>query len=401
MEKSSESAQTLSQSLIRKHCFGSIRLGLLTPEAHVSSTLPVMSRVDEWAAILMRYIRAKIEKEGETINLGEVMAYFQVDLVSSVELGKAWGNLSQNTDTFGFLRMGETVVPAVQSISYLPTARAIYTSQWFMKLFGPKKTDTSGLGLFQGVLEKEVEHRFNNKEKPDEARDILSEWMKTDLSAEECQLDLSLLMPAGTETSIMTIRGTLLLLMSSPAIYRKLKQEIKDGIASGIISSPVSNEEAKSLEYMQAVLRESMRLMAPINFGFPKRVPASGDTICGKYLPPGTDVYANIFRMMHSKEVFGTDADLFRPERFLESELDVKQMVKVVDLVFGGGRFVCLGKALAMIELNKIFIEANSKCVLTLFPQLLRNFDFQIAMPEKPWERIGYDYGMRITAATV
>ncbi|KAI0869404.1 cytochrome P450 [Hypoxylon argillaceum] len=117
--------------------------------------------------------------------------------------------------------------------------------------------------------------------------------MKSGLSAKDCQLDLSLLVPAGSETSVMVIRGTLLLLMSSPVIYHKLKEEIRDGVASGLISNPVTNEEAKALEYMQAVLREGMRLMAPVNFGFPKRVPASGDTICGKYVPSGTDVYVN------------------------------------------------------------------------------------------------------------
>lgn len=59
-------------------------------------------------------------------------------------------------------------------------------------------------------------------------------------------------------------------------------------------------------------------------------------------------------------EVFGADAEVFRPERFLEC--DDKQrayMLKTVDLIFGHGRWLCLGKPLAVIELNKIFVEVR------------------------------------------
>ncbi|KAI1130051.1 cytochrome P450 [Nemania abortiva] len=371
------------------------RKAKLAPGFSGKNVTMLEARVDEWIGVLIRNIRARIAKGGDIMDIGTVIAYFQVDLVSSVELGKAWGDLEDDTDHFGFLEMSDAFVPIVQSLSFSPAARAIYTSTWFMKLFGPKTTDTSGLGLFIGLLEKEVKSRFNDKTgKSHESEDILGEWMKHGLSESECQQDLSLLVPAGSETSVMVVRGTLLLLMSSPVVYRKLKEQIKDAIASGLISSPATNEEAKSLEYMQAVVREGMRLMAPVNFGFPKRVPASGDTICGKYVPPGTDVYGNYFRMMRSKEIFGNDAEIFRPERFLGDGENVREMVKVVDLAFGGGRFMCLGKSLAVIELNKIFIE------------LLRNFDFQIATPEKPWGKRGYiswmvhDFWARVTEDT-
>lgn len=182
----------------------------------------------------------------------------------------------------------------------------------------------------------------------------------------ECRYDLSLLIPAGSETSIMMIRGTLLLLMTSPPVYQKLKQEIKDGIAAGLISDPITNDEAKNLEYMQAVIHEGMRLMAPIAFGFPKQVPASGDIVCGKSLPAGTDVYLNLYGMMRKKDVFGSDPEGFRPERFLGGGPEIAHMVKVVDAVFGGGRFVCLGKAFAYVEINKIFVEVRDNPLFLL-----------------------------------
>ncbi|KAI0550731.1 cytochrome P450 [Xylaria curta] len=353
------------------------------------------TKTDEWIAALITTIRAKIANGHETMDIGRVIQYFQVDLITDLSVGKAWKDLEEDKDQFGYLEMSDSIIPAVQSLGFLPLARALYGSIWFMKLFGPRTTDTSGLGLFMGTLEKEVRSRFNfNTQKSDESFDILDQWIRHGVPANECQFDLSLLVPAGTETSAMMIRGTLLHLMSSPMIYQKVKQEIKNEIAAGRISNPVTNDEAKSLEYMQAVVREGLRIMVPVNFGFPKRVPGPGDTLCGTFLPGGTDVYVNYHSMMRNKEVFGEDADTFRPERFLGSGPNVAHMVKVIELAFGNGRFMCLGKVLAWMEMNKLFIE------------LLRNFDFQIANPEKPWNRTSYstwlvyDFWARVTEDT-
>lgn len=62
--------------------------------------------------------------------------------------------------------------------------------------------------------------------------------------------------------------------------------------------------------------------------------------------------------MMKNTEIFGQDVDIFRPERFLECDATTKaRMLKTVDLAFGYGRWLCLGKSLAQIEMNKIFVE--------------------------------------------
>lgn len=69
-------------------------------------------------------------------------------------------------------------------------------------------------------------------------------------------------MPAGTETSITAVRGTLLRLLSTPSVYQKLKQEIADGIKEGRISRPITNDEAKNFPYLQ-VSYQSFRPVQP------------------------------------------------------------------------------------------------------------------------------------------
>ena len=126
------------------------------------------------------------------------------------------------------------------------------------------------------------------------------------LSSDECQLDLAAQMAAGTETSITIVRGILLLLVTSPTVYMKSKQEIAKAVSDGRVSSPVTNAPATTLPYMQALLLEGTRMMPPLTLGFPKRVPAGGDTVCDTFLPAGTDVYQNFGAMLRNPDLAST-----------------------------------------------------------------------------------------------
>ena len=67
--------------------------------------------------------------------------------------------------------------------------------------------------------------------------------------------------------------------------------------------------------------------------------------------------------LMHRKDVFGQDADLFRPERWLETSGEqLSRMVKVIDLSWGYGKYQCLGMNLARSEIQKVLFEVCS-CV--------------------------------------
>lgn len=122
-------------------------------------------------------------------------------------------------------------------------------------------------------------------------------------------------------------------------------------------------------------------MIPPIIVGFPKRVPEGGDTICGKFVPAGTDICVNFLSMVRNKEVFGDDADTFRPERFLECDEAKKvELYKVVDLAFGHGRWMCPGKTIARIELDKIFVEVSNISISFLhYPLFFVLTDFLLA----------------------
>lgn len=101
-----------------------------------------------------------------------------------------------------------------------------------------------------------------------------------------------------------------------------------------------------------------MRPPAPILFN--KTVPSQGDVVDGLFLPGGTVIGQNLFPLMRSHEHWGDDAELFRPERFLEADDHARaSMERLVEMVFGYGRYGCAGRPLAFMELNKVFFEVS------------------------------------------
>jgi hypothetical protein len=95
----------------------------------------------------------------------------------------------------------------------------------------------------------------------------------------------------------------------------------------------------------------------PISGWLEKEVPRQGDVIEGRFVRGGTKIAVCGWYM---GKVYGDDAEMFRPERWLDADArQVREMQKVLDLIFGYGRFGCLGKPVAFIELNKVFVEVN------------------------------------------
>ena len=177
----------------------------------------------------------------------------------------------------------------------------------------------------------------------------------------QVQSEVLLQVVAGSDTTATAIRMTLFLLATTPRAYRRLQREIDDGIASGRISAPITNAEGKALPYLQAVIREGLRYHPPGFNLLPKVVPPSGDTLCGQFVPGGTQIGVNSWSMARRPDIFGADPDVFRPERWLEASPERRaEMDRVGDLVFGHGRFMCAGKVLALMELNKTFVEVGN-----------------------------------------
>lgn len=91
-----------------------------------------------------------------------------------------------------------------------------------------------------------------------------------------------------------------------------------------------------------------------------KETGPEGDVYKGRFIPPGTRIAHDTWSLTHDAAVYGADADIYRPERWIEATEDERGVMKrQAELVFGSGRWQCAGKTVAALELNKIFVEVR------------------------------------------
>ena len=200
-------------------------------------------------------------------------------------------------------------------------------------------------------------------------------------------------------------------IISNPRVYEKLQCEIDYFINQNLISNPIQNVEAKQLPYFQACIWEGLRKHPPISQLRERVVPPEGDTLLGHWVPGGTFIGFNS-QGTQLHEVFGSDPEVFRPERWLTEDHErLRAMCRVQELVFGYGSSKCLGNQVATMELNKTVFEVcvnsslalDSRLNIYIVLQLLRNFDITTINPLSPWKSTCYglffqeDFNVRIS----
>ncbi|ETN43130.1 uncharacterized protein HMPREF1541_02288 [Cyphellophora europaea CBS 101466] len=178
---------------------------------------------------------------------------------------------------------------------------------------------------------------------------------------------------AGSDTTSVSLSGVLYHLMRTPECYNKLRAEIDNAAATGKASNPIQYHEAQALPYLQACIKEGLRMHPATGLPLARVVPAGGATLAGTYFPAGTVVGINSWVAHHNKAVFGEDAAQFRPERWLDEPERVSKMDRYY-MPFGVGSRTCIGRNISLLEISK------------LIPELIRNFDFSLAYPNEKLE---------------
>lgn len=108
--------------------------------------------------------------------------------------------------------------------------------------------------------------------------------------------------------------------LSVPRIYAAIQAEIASAVSQSQISAKGNVEwtEAQNLSYFQACLKEAMRLRPAVGVNITRYVPPEGVELDGTFFKGGTRIAVNGWVLHRDKEVFGQDADDYRPERWLE-----------------------------------------------------------------------------------
>lgn len=179
---------------------------------------------------------------------------------------------------------------------------------------------------------------------------------------------------AGSDTTSISLSSIMYHLLKFPDTFRKLRQEIDDFTTKGLYSGKVTFKESQDMPYLQAVIKEALRIHSATGLPLWRVVPAGGARISGHYFPAGTVVGVNTWVAHYDERVF-PDPTAFRPERWIEAENDPAKLKVMNDMYmpFGLGSRTCIGRHISILEMSK------------LIPRLVRDFDFSFAGGSDTW----------------
>jgi cytochrome P450 len=290
-----------------------------------------------------------------TLDLCQKMAFFGLDAASGFVFNSPKGCLAANADAAGMITVTRERMRHWSQWASIPvTERLLFRNPialWMRRV--PQS------GIVSAALFKLNERTNKQKKQPQEhseTPDLLTHFLDA-MERNPETLDqagvVSLLMSmiaAASDTSANVLTATMFYLMKNPRTLSKLQEELD----AGNVSRPIpAISQVNKLPYLHAVIREGLRLFPVLSHPIERLVPAGGIDIAGTFLPQGTSVGCLQLAIHLNTNAFGIDANIFRPERWLETSAEQLRIMEAAHLGFGRGRRVCIGQHIAMMEMKK------------------------------------------------
>ncbi|GAA5888489.1 hypothetical protein JCM6882_008640 [Rhodosporidiobolus microsporus] len=233
----------------------------------------------------------------------------------------------------------------------------------------------------RGIIEEKIrETEIEGKEGLQESKDLIAlllraNWgeSKAPLSTEELRAEMMNILLAGHETTSNQLAWTLHYFTRYPDVQTKLRDELRAALkeAQDDGREELDYSEIDKLEYLDAVVNESLRVEPSIpittrqattddHIPLSRPIPSAthpGSTISSIAVKKGQQFVIPIYAANRNRDLFGEDADEFRPERWLEKDEKGERIMQGGSGHFGAFTFLqgprsCIGYKLANMELK-------------------------------------------------
>ncbi|XP_004511453.1 geraniol 8-hydroxylase-like [Cicer arietinum] len=300
-------------------------------------------------------------QKGEAVDIGTAVfkttinllsnTIFSVDLVQSAGIAGEFKDLVTNITKF---------VGTPNLADYFPILKRVDPQ-------GIKRRQAKNVEKVLDIFDRLVNQRLKLRENTnvDSHNDMLDALLN--ISTENKMMDKTIiehlshdLFVAGTDTTTSTLEWAMTELVLNPEVMSKATKELELTIGRG---KPVEESDITKLPYLQAILKETFRLHPPVPLLLPRKADRDVN-ICGYIIPKDAQVLVNVWTIGRDSSIWG-NPNLFYPERFLVSDIDVKG--RNFELApFGGGRRICPGMQLAM------------RMLLLMLGSLINTFDWKL-----------------------
>ncbi|KAH7067216.1 cytochrome P450 [Paraphoma chrysanthemicola] len=341
-----------------------------------------MSSILKYETFIQRCLDLLLEKlrlhsQRGPVDMSEWTNAFAFDVVGELGYGSDLGMLKTETDVNGLRKNIFTVFKILSNMGYFPGQMWLIQNPLtdaILKLLGiePPMVD------FQQWTLKQVQQRLDHIDEVDR-EDMLQHFCRMENANKEpvrlgeVVIEAMNLIGAGADTTSIGMRSCLFYVASNPDCYRRLQQEVDMFYKDNNLDGPLPYLLSQKMPYLQAVIKEATRILPSIVYQLVRHTPPAF-VVRGIPIPEGTVVGISPIAQNRDKDIWGEDANEFRPDRWLEDEAKAKRF-DTSSMTFGGnGPRMCIGRNIALVEMHKFL------------GQFIRNFDFEIANKDQPWD---------------
>ncbi|KAK7983582.1 hypothetical protein PG989_010984 [Apiospora arundinis] len=333
---------------------------------------------------------AEFARAGETVDMVHWFQCFAFDVMGDTVYSKRFGFLDRGEDIAGTMRALELAMPYSTLVGIYPRLHP-YLYPLLERIPG---SGAAGRTYLMKFVSQRIAARNEARAKMPKAgtktptsadsnapRDFLDKLMDThDEDPEKVTPEHIYMMGisnvfAGSDTTAISLSSILWNLVTTPASMAKLRKEVDaQPRTRGRLAFKTANT---NMPYLQAVIKEALRLHDAAGLPLWRVVPEGGATISGQYFEAGSVVGTNIWVAHYDRDAYGNDVDVFRPERWIEAEKEDPELFRRMEanyMAFGLGSRTCIGRHISTLEMYK------------LVPELVAKYDFELAMPRSDWK---------------
>ncbi|CAG1988123.1 unnamed protein product [Fusarium graminearum] len=366
----------LSERDVRRY---RIQRRLIGPVYQTSSLIQYEAAVDE---VLARTVAKLKSLKGAQVELNEWMHIIAVECLGAIVLSWSPSMLKNGTDNgsgthayHGWRRKSVFgLFPLAAKLEFLSKS----TGRLFSTIWGVNFQPPKDFRPFFPDVGKRASRRINaatkSKHHKDDRQDLLKDLISLHKSKPEFTVNYLRKMVitnfgAGHETMASTLTSIIAMLGSNNDIQEQVSREILE------THNPADYSTATRLPKTQCLIKETKRLYPVISMSLPRTVPAGGLHLHNNYFPPNTTVGCNPVALHRNPEIFGSDCNEFKPDRWLTADSDAARNMERVSLSWGGGARTCPGRHLAELVVFKVI------------PALIKEFSIEAIVPPEDENR--------------
>ncbi|THU98256.1 cytochrome P450 [Dendrothele bispora CBS 962.96] len=259
------------------------------------------------------------------------------------------------------LRITQATFPGTYLVEYFPWLKYLpaFISKWKSDAQMWYRRDTELFrSLYDGVRDRMIEDEDAHNSFTSH---VIRGQERYDLSDTEISWLSANMYSGGSDASATTLEWFMLAMITYPEVQRKCQEEL-DSVVGRSRMPRFSDQDV--LPYIRATAREVMRWRTIAPLGAPHQS-TEDDWYEGYYIPKNTIVMPNIWAMNRDKDVYGPDAEIFKPERHLDPDGNLASappdtkpsFLTEGNVSFGYGGRTCPGKHVAN---SSVFINIAS-----------------------------------------